>query len=514
MKLADNPAKILFPQDGQWSPFYESQHQVIRRGTFPVATILLADDSLTTQKVVNLTFADEGVEVIMADDGDTALQLFHERQPDVVLADVNIPGLNGYEVCEAIRKTNDSQKTPVVLLVGSFEPFDAQEAHRVGANDYLTKPFSSIRRLVATVLAFLDEPPSTAEPASTLDEVEEITVEPTSPESETMASQVQESSMESQGSESTPTEHSSPVTGMPEPDMYATNDIEDLYTQSFAETVEMPHTIAERARLNDGSADDDLIETTYTEQAQQVLEPSPDEPRVTEEILQPIVHTESPVFEMPEQHNEHHHQISYETTKLPAVDFAAEPTVEPAGFQVEPASSVETPASAGIYDSPEPVQEVRPQDAPTEEYNFEYRSEETYFEPAAVEQPEAPEQVEEAREQLPEPVVETSQSQTEEQLPKPTPWESVAPADREFRLDESNLLELPVDSGHFSANDLDKDVAETRPGEAMSAETVERIARIVASQMSEQLIREIAERVVPMVVEETLARRTKEEVNT
>ena len=106
-----------------------------------MATLLLADDSLTTQKVVNLTFVDEGIEVITAEDGDTALQLFHERQPDVVLADVNMPGLNGYEVCEEIRKTNDSQKTPVVLLVGSFEPFDAEAAYRVGANDYLTKPF-------------------------------------------------------------------------------------------------------------------------------------------------------------------------------------------------------------------------------------------------------------------------------------------------------------------------------------------------------------------------------------
>src|ERR1041385_1041103 len=183
MKLSDNPAKILIPQDDRSFLFFQSQPRAVRKGTISVATILLADDSLTTQKVVNLTFADEGIEVITADDGDMALQLFHERRPDIVLADVNMPGLNGYEVCEAIRKTNDATTTPVVLLVGSFEPFDAETAHRVGANDYLTKPFSSIRRLVATVLAFLDERP-TIESSEVIDEIEEITVEPTISEPE------------------------------------------------------------------------------------------------------------------------------------------------------------------------------------------------------------------------------------------------------------------------------------------------------------------------------------------
>ena len=118
--------------------------------------LLLADDSPTTQKVVQLTFADEGIDVVVADDGDTAMEMFDRHHPDIVLADINIPGLNGYEVCEAIRKRDSNGKTPVVLLAGSFEPFDVEAARRVGANDYLTKPFSSIRRLVATVAALLD----------------------------------------------------------------------------------------------------------------------------------------------------------------------------------------------------------------------------------------------------------------------------------------------------------------------------------------------------------------------
>src|SRR5689334_15416620 len=98
MKLSDNPARISFPRDDRSHLFFQSQPTAIRRGAAPVATLLLADDSMTTQKVISLTFADEGIEVLTAADGDTAVKLYHERRPDIVLADVNIPGLNGYEI--------------------------------------------------------------------------------------------------------------------------------------------------------------------------------------------------------------------------------------------------------------------------------------------------------------------------------------------------------------------------------------------------------------------------------
>jgi CheY-like chemotaxis protein len=128
--------------------------------------ILLADDSVTIQKVVNLTFAEEGIEVITTGDGDMALARIWEDRPDVVLADVNMPGANGYQVCEALRKTDATQHIPVILLVGSFEPFDEAEAKRVGANAYLTKPFHSIRQLVDQVSALMpEEAGEQAEPA-------------------------------------------------------------------------------------------------------------------------------------------------------------------------------------------------------------------------------------------------------------------------------------------------------------------------------------------------------------
>ncbi len=113
--------------------------------------LLLADDSATIQKVVDLTFSDEGMEVITVGDGQQALEKLDEVVPDIVLADVFMPGLSGYQLCEYIKRTERFSHIPVMLLVGSFEPFDEAEARRVGADDYLTKPFQSIRTLIGKV---------------------------------------------------------------------------------------------------------------------------------------------------------------------------------------------------------------------------------------------------------------------------------------------------------------------------------------------------------------------------
>ena len=118
--------------------------------------LLLADDSITIQKVVDLTFADEGIEVITVGDGNSAMDKIREDLPDLVMADVNMPGLNGYEICEKIKQSQNNESVPVILLVGAFEPFDEVEAKRVGADDYLKKPFQSINQLVKAVSSLLD----------------------------------------------------------------------------------------------------------------------------------------------------------------------------------------------------------------------------------------------------------------------------------------------------------------------------------------------------------------------
>jgi CheY-like chemotaxis protein len=103
--------------------------------------ILLADDSVTIQKVIELTFMDEDYEVRAVSNGDEAVALLAEMHPDFVIADVHMPGANGYEVCR--RAKAQRADLPVLLLVGTFEPFDEAQARAVGADSFLKKPFDS-----------------------------------------------------------------------------------------------------------------------------------------------------------------------------------------------------------------------------------------------------------------------------------------------------------------------------------------------------------------------------------
>ena len=106
-------------------------------------TLLVADDSVTIRKVVAITFANDDFKVVAVDNGDDALAKARELKPDIVLADVVMPKKTGYEVCEAIKKDPALQKTPVLLLAGTFEAFDEGRAKAVHANAHLMKPFES-----------------------------------------------------------------------------------------------------------------------------------------------------------------------------------------------------------------------------------------------------------------------------------------------------------------------------------------------------------------------------------
>ena len=113
-------------------------------------TILLADDSITIQKVVELTFSDGEYRVLCVGNGAQALRKIAESRPDIVLLDVIMPEKNGYEVCEAMRSDPATAGIPVLLLTGTFEPFDRRRADAAGADGHLTKPFES-HTLVARV---------------------------------------------------------------------------------------------------------------------------------------------------------------------------------------------------------------------------------------------------------------------------------------------------------------------------------------------------------------------------
>lgn len=174
--------------------------------------LLLADHSATIRKVVELTFLEEGIEVTTASDAQSAMERFVEIQPDIVLVDVSLDGTSGYQICEMIKNDDATSHIPVLLLVGSFEPFDHDEAERVRADGFLTKPFHSIRDLVARVSGLLGRSSGGAAGA---------------------------------------------------PAAVVTEDIDQLYNSSFAETAKMDELDTVDDLLGDASMDDELIETTY-----------------------------------------------------------------------------------------------------------------------------------------------------------------------------------------------------------------------------------------------------------
>ena len=104
-------------------------------------TLLLADDSATIQRVIELTFAGEDIKVVAVSDGDQAIARIQAAPPDIVLADVGMPGKTGYEVAEYVKHTPQLAHIPVVLLTGAFEPVDQAKAAAAGCDGVLAKPF-------------------------------------------------------------------------------------------------------------------------------------------------------------------------------------------------------------------------------------------------------------------------------------------------------------------------------------------------------------------------------------
>ena len=127
-------------------------------------TILLADDSLTIQKVVELTFMEEDFDVVSVSDGDHALAKLGEVTPALVIADVHMPGASGYEVCRQVKTAHPG--VPVLLLVGTFEVFDEEEAQTAGADAHLKKPFDSqeLLQMVEGLVGSVGEPAGVPEP--------------------------------------------------------------------------------------------------------------------------------------------------------------------------------------------------------------------------------------------------------------------------------------------------------------------------------------------------------------
>ncbi len=113
--------------------------------------ILIVDDEVSLQETLSYKLRKEGYEVEVAGDGLTALELARTTNPDLVILDVMLPGMDGFEVCRTLRQETN---TPVLMLTARDDEIDRVVGLEVGADDYLPKPFS-VRELIARVKALL-----------------------------------------------------------------------------------------------------------------------------------------------------------------------------------------------------------------------------------------------------------------------------------------------------------------------------------------------------------------------
>lgn len=129
-----------------------------------MARILVVDDEKTIVKGLKFSLEKEGYEVVTAYDGEEALRLFKDENPDLVVLDLMLPELDGFEVCRRIRKGSD---VPIVMLTARGEDIDKILGLELGADDYVTKPFNP-RELTARIKAILRRAQAPAQDAASI----------------------------------------------------------------------------------------------------------------------------------------------------------------------------------------------------------------------------------------------------------------------------------------------------------------------------------------------------------
>lgn len=349
--------------------------------------ILLADDSITIQKVVELTFSDGDYEVTAVNNGARAIQKLGEMRPDIILSDIIMPEKNGYEVCEFVKSHPEYRNIPVVLLTGTFEPFDPDRAEKAGCDAVVTKPFES-QSLIHKVEELIAQATST--PAATTAAVEAV------PEPEPMGSPDFSDSSDSPWMDEAPVEPEltpSPFTtssgSYPTPPEAYTHG-SDIFGAAPAPeaTTEMPFEpppsdvpFAGETRAFPRMSFDDLSQTPPPPPPP-APEPSPwDEQDMGGETrafgkmsfddlqsMQQPLEPEEPAFADPFGAPPEPEQFSSETRAIPSINFdelskMANATPEPSLPAPEPV----TPQASEPEPEPEPVAETSPWDEQPEE---------------------------------------------------------------------------------------------------------------------------------------------------
>lgn len=130
-------------------------------------TILVIDDEADLIELVRYNAEREGFDVIAATDGRAGLDVAKQHRPDLIVLDVMMPGMDGLEVCRELRRDSDTDRTPVIMLTARAAESDRVVGLELGADDYLTKPFSP-RELVARVKAVLRRTQYQSEPTQAI----------------------------------------------------------------------------------------------------------------------------------------------------------------------------------------------------------------------------------------------------------------------------------------------------------------------------------------------------------
>ena len=113
-------------------------------------TVLVVDDSPTVRKIVQMTLQREHIRVITASDGLSALTSVADEMPALILLDIQLPRMDGYHICQVIRKNLHFREIPIIMLSGKDGLFDKMRGRLAGSTEYITKPFDSAE-LVRTV---------------------------------------------------------------------------------------------------------------------------------------------------------------------------------------------------------------------------------------------------------------------------------------------------------------------------------------------------------------------------
>jgi CheY-like chemotaxis protein len=456
--------------------------------------ILLADDSITIQKVVELTFSDGDYEVTAVNNGAKAIQRLAEMRPDIILSDIIMPEKNGYEVCEYVKSHPEYRNIPVILLTGTFEPFDPDRADKAGCDAVVTKPFES-QSLIHKVeeLIHQSQTAAAAEPAVAADDPfahdnDIFTAAPAAPAApaadmpfdapseefggETRAfSRMSFEEMQQMAIEpSTPA--TAPQPAMPEPEASPWDD-----APAFGgETRAFPSMSFEEMQK--------MAAPPHTPAAPPAPEPSPwDEPQ-----------DDASTRAIPKMSFEEMRQMAEAAQPQPAPfeTPAAPPEPEASPWDEQPAFAGETRAFTRM--SFEEMQQLSSAPAASPEPAWAPAAD-PFAEPAAVESPFG-------GQQTPEP------AQEEPAWSMSSPATEAASVNNQITDDVNSQI---TDDVNPQITDVNSQITDVNPQITdLTDEQVDRIARRVVQLMSEQVVRNIAWEVIPDLAEMLVKERIRQ----